>query len=81
MISSQKAEGALETVTKSAVMNTLVTPGRASRAAAAGWSAGRPATKLSGVSKCPPTVNLRALGLGVGSPWIAMSLPLDARRW
>ena len=63
---SQKASGVLEIVTKSADMNTLVTPGISRRGEATGSSVSCPAAKLRGESNSDPTVNLRALGLGVG---------------
>ena len=73
-ISSQKASGDFEIVTKSADMNTLVTPSRARSGAAMGSSVSWPAAKLRGASKSAPTVNFKALGLGVGVTETAMVL-------
>ncbi len=64
-MSSQAASGSLDSVTKSAVMNTLVTPSSSSSWAAVTSSASVPATKVDGPPTGTPTVNLRALGLGV----------------
>jgi hypothetical protein len=53
-------------VTKSADMNTLVTPSMASSDPANESSVAIPAAKLFGASNWAPTENLRALGFGVG---------------
>jgi hypothetical protein len=64
-MSSHDASAVLESVMKSEVMKTLVTPTIASNAAAVGSSAGRPSTKVAGPPTSVPTVNLRAFGFGV----------------
>lgn len=64
---SHDESGVLEIVTKSAVMNRLVTPSNASSGPAKGSSSSWPVTKVLGPSTGRPTVNFRALGLGVGS--------------
>ncbi len=55
---------------KSAVMKMLVTPSSWRMADAMGSSVGWPATKVAGPPTGVPTVNLIALGLGVGSSLI-----------
>ena len=67
MISPQSASAVFEMVTKSAVKNTLVTPGRANSSDAISLSVGWDGTKVAGPPTGFPTVNLIALGLGVGS--------------
>lgn len=62
---SQPASGSLLIVTKSAVRNTLATPGRASSAAPSGSSVGWLGTKVFGPPTSAPTVNFTAFGLGV----------------
>ena len=64
-IESQAASGNLFSVTKSAVKNTLATPGKASSADPRGSSVGWLGTKVVGPPTGVPTVNLAALGLGV----------------
>lgn len=54
-------------VTKSAVMNRLVTPSNASSGPANGSLSSLPGTKVFGPSTGWPTVNFSALGFGVGS--------------
>ena len=56
-----------EIVTKSAVRNTLVTPGNAKRPEANSLSVGWEGTNVAGPPTGLPMVNLTALGLGVGS--------------
>lgn len=65
MIGSQPASGNLFSVTKSAVKNTLATPGSPSRAAPRGSSVGWLGTKVVGPPTETPTVNFTAFGLGV----------------
>lgn len=67
MISPQSASGVFEIVTKSAVRNTLVTPGNAKRPEAISLSVGWEGTYVAGPPTGLPMVNLTALGLGVGS--------------
>lgn len=67
MISPQSASVVFEIVTKSAVRNTLVTPGNARRSDAIGLSVGWEGTKVAGPPTGFPIVNLMALGFGVGS--------------
>lgn len=55
---------------KSAVMKMLVTPSSWRMADAMGSSVGWPAAKVAGPPTGVPTVNLIALGLGVGSSLI-----------
>jgi hypothetical protein len=55
---------------KSAVMKMLVTPSSWRMADAMGSSVGWPATKVAGPPTGVPTLNLIALGLGVGSSLI-----------
>ena len=74
-IISHEPPGVFERVTKSAVMNTLVTSWIARSAAAVGSSVSRPATKVAGPPTSPPTVNLRALGFGVLEICTAMLSP------
>lgn len=71
-MSSHEESGVLEIVTKSAVMNKLVTPSSASKGPANGSSSCCPATKVFGPSTGWPTVNFKAFGLGVGSILTAM---------
>jgi len=73
-IASHDVSGVLDRVTKSAVMNTLVTPSIATSAAAVGSSTSRPATNVAGPPTSTPTVNLRALGLGVLEICTAISI-------
>ena len=67
MISDQSASSVFEMVTKSAVKNTLVTPGRAKSSDAISLSVGWDVTNVAGPPTGLPTVNLTAFGLGVGS--------------
>lgn len=67
MISPQSASTVFEIVTKSAVRNTLVTPGRANNPEAISLSVGWEGTNVAGPPTGLPMVNLTALGLGVGS--------------
>lgn len=67
MISPQSASTVFDIVTKSAVRNTLVTPGIAKRPDAISLSVGWEETKVAGPPTGLPMVNLTALGLGVGS--------------
>ncbi len=64
-IESQAASGNLLIVTKSAVRNTLATPGSASRAVPSGSSVGWEGTNVVGPPTGTPTVNFTAFGLGV----------------
>lgn len=73
VIPSHDASAVLERVTKSAVMKMLVTPSIAMRSAASGSSTAPPATYVLGPPTGAPTVNLRALGLGVLSTEIGMN--------
>lgn len=72
-ISFQSASGVLEMVTKSAVMNTLVTPSSASKAEPSGSSVGRAAVNVAGPPTGLPTVSLTAFGLGVDSGVIGIA--------
>ena len=64
-MASQSASGSLLIVTKSAVMNTLATPGRPSSAEPSGSSVGWLGTNVVGPPTSTPTVNLAAFGFGV----------------
>ncbi len=75
-IVSHDTSSRLESVTKSAVMNTLVTPSSATSSAAMGSSMSAPATKVCGGPTSVPTENFNAFGFGVfwivtgiGSSW------------
>ena len=63
---SQSAPGDLDTVTKSAVMKMLATPGMAKSCWANSSSGSVPPTYVAGPPTGTPQVNLRAFGLGVG---------------
>ena len=65
MTGSQLASGNLFNVTKSAVINTLATPGRLSNAWPSGSSGGWLGTYVVGPPTSTPTVNFTAFGLGV----------------
>ena len=65
MMGSQAASGNLLSVTKSAVMKTLATPGNASSAAPSGSSVGSVGTNVVGPPTGTPTVNFAAFGFGV----------------
>ena len=71
-ITSHDVSGVLDRVTKSAVMNTLVTPSIATKAAAVGSSISCPATNVAGPPTSTPTENLSAFGLGVFETCTAM---------
>ena len=62
---SQAASGNLLSVTKSAVMKTLATPGNASNAPPRGSSVGWLGTNVVGPPTGTPTVNFAASGFGV----------------
>jgi len=80
----QSASGCLDTVTKSAVRKTLMTPSRVNKAWARTLSVGLPATNVAGPPTGLPTVNLTALGLGVPSTVITTPFlsprPIGIRR-
>ena len=65
MMDSQAASGSLLIVTKSAVKNTLATPGRPSSATPSGSSVGWLGTYVVGPPTWTPTVNFTAFGFGV----------------
>lgn len=71
-IASHDASGTLDSVTKSFVMNTLVTPSMAIRAAPIGSSVSLPATTVVGPPTSTPTENFRAFGFGV----LEISIPI-----
>ena len=70
VMSAQSTSDVLEIVTKSAVMKMLVTPVIARSACAVGSSTSAEATYVLGPPTSLPTLNLRALGFGVG--WVTM---------
>jgi len=65
MIPSQPASGNLFNVTKSALRNTLETPGNPSNARPRGSSVGWLGTYVVGPPTSTPTVNFTAFGFGV----------------
>lgn len=66
-MSDQSASGRLDTVTKSAVRKTLVTPSSAINSWAITLSVGLSGVKVAGPPTGLPTENLTAFGLGVPS--------------
>lgn len=77
LMASQREAGSLVIVTKSAVMNTLVTPSIPRSAMPNGSSVGLAAEKVVGPPTAVPTVNLSAFGLGVESIRIGITVKLS----
>lgn len=73
-VASQSIESSPETVTKSAVMNTLVTPSRP-RISPISGGAPSPEVCVAGPPTGAPTVNFIARGFGVGSTVMLMVRP------
>ena len=80
MMSSQAASGSLLMVTKSAVKNTLATPGSPSRNDPSGSSVGWLGTNVVGPPTGTPTVNFTAFGFGVELTVIDMQTSLATSR-
>lgn len=77
-IDSHDASADFVKVTKSAVMNTEVTPSMSNNAAASGSSTFPDPGKVLGPPTSTPTVNFNALGLGVLLIWTGTATPSSA---
>ncbi len=83
-MSDQSASDRLDTVTKSAVRKTLVTPSRATNCWAITLSVGLSGVNVDGPPTGLPTVNLTAFGFGVPSTEITtpfLSPKPIVKRW